>query len=680
MTDFSGTLFDGIELTDYQTLLDQNMLLSFTPAGTEEPLHSERYELQSQLGEGSMGQILLAKDKFLFRRVAYKHIRSELAHQPKLINAFYKEAQITSQLEHPGIVPVYSMEQPSDRSLAYAMKWLRGQTLRQEITAFRTQLAQGLNLAEWEKGYRRLLGIFLSICDTLHFAHQKGVIHRDLKPTNIMLGAYHEVYVLDWGIATLMHALDQAELEPDTAQSAVVLQAWATDLEERTQLGAVVGTPRYMSPEQACGAVTALQPSSDIFSLGLILFELTYLQPAFQGETVQAVLAAVKQNQQSAPKAAYKAVRPHPVMSKIIAKATATEPAQRYASAADLALEIRAYLADQATQVLPDKLVSKSLRWTRHHPQQTLSLMLVLILLSLAAVAASLSLSQQAIQQTRLRRLALNRLLTETTLAASRLDSQLNHYESALERLSASAVEAYQRGSARGVVPLQAVRSSPDFEQASWLPEQKQIPPRLWPLLDSAQTFFALTLDASADPQQSLKQNQLAQSPVQSLDLGFVSGEQLHYPGAVSAAPQPLPPPDQIQAAYAPTWGQVQAEQIPLYQALYTEQGTYLGWASAQMKLSALKQELQVPDLPGFVSLQLLAPQGQGLAARLPQLELGASGPLPEAVTQALQQQHTYFEYQGQIYAFQQLAALPWYLVLEVQLQALLEASQDVLD
>lgn len=672
------TLFDGLDLTDYQTLLDKNLMVSFEPQPQQGPLQSERYDLKELLGEGGMGEILLAKDKYLFRRVAYKHIRPELAQNPKLINIFYKEAQITSQLEHPGVIPVYSMEQPSDRSLAYAMKWVRGQTLKEEIQSLQAQLKAGASQEEWQKTFRHLLGVFVTVCDTLYYAHQKGVVHRDLKPTNIMLGGYQEVYVLDWGVASSF----QQPPSKQTAELQVQIHNWDPDSEERTQLGSVVGTPRYMSPEQASGQPGALQPASDIFALGLILFELTYLKPAFQASTLEALLERVKANQKASFDSEFAQVKVRTELQKIIARATATDPKQRYNSAGELAQDIRAYLADHETQVAPDSGFAKALRWTRHHPQHTLVGILLMLLLSSGVVGGSLLMSQRTIQNNRIRRIAVNRLLTEATLLSQRLDDAFSQYENLLSRLVAHAAEVAQRGSLRDVKPpAPSTSTEPDYQQASWVTPDQQPPLKLLPLQDSALVITAMSLDPAADPMLLLKQQRLGTAPIQWSTVSFEGGPQMTYPGndpsGVIQRFRQLPAA--IRTAYAPIWGQTNHNLINVYQGVYSDSYAYLGWAGLQIDLWPVLQKLDTSKIPGFVALRLLLLE-QG-PAQTPQLSLGQSQtPLPEALFAQMKQQSSgYFEAGSQLFVHQQLGSLPWTLLLETQRAPVWEASQDEL-
>ena len=167
----------------------------------EETTH--RFTLAEIIGEGAMGEIVRAKDQDLLRKVAYKKILPEIAENPKNLQIFMNEAQITAQLEHPNIVPIYGLEVNSEGEIAYSMKMIQGKTLGDLIQEARQQY-QTQGQIEDTHSLTELLEHFLKVCDAMEYAHQKGIIHRDLKPANLMIGPYNEVYVMDWGIARLM--------------------------------------------------------------------------------------------------------------------------------------------------------------------------------------------------------------------------------------------------------------------------------------------------------------------------------------------------------------------------------------------------------------------------------------------------------------------------------------------
>ena len=159
----------------------------------------EDYTILESIDEGAMGEILLAKDNKLNRKVAYKKIHAHVADMPSYLGRFYLEAQVTAQLQHPNIVPIYNLNS-SGKSVGYAMKLIDGITLKDHIRETQEQYVKNGEPDEQHTLHARLEH-FLKVCDAMHYAHRKGVIHRDLKPLNIMIGPYNEVYVMDWGMA-----------------------------------------------------------------------------------------------------------------------------------------------------------------------------------------------------------------------------------------------------------------------------------------------------------------------------------------------------------------------------------------------------------------------------------------------------------------------------------------------
>ncbi len=202
----------------------------------------------------------LARDASLGREVALKELRPERAGQPVVWARFLKEAKITGQLEHPGIVPVYEVgRREDDKSPFYTMRFVRGRTLDDAAGAYHERKARG------EAGpleLRELLTAFVGVCNAVAYAHSRGVIHRDLKPQNIVLGDYGEVIVLDWGLAKVMD-----EAEGDSAAAAVELDE-NVGADSRTIDGQVMGTPAFMAPEQAEGRLDLLDARTDVYGLG----------------------------------------------------------------------------------------------------------------------------------------------------------------------------------------------------------------------------------------------------------------------------------------------------------------------------------------------------------------------------------------------------------------------------
>ncbi len=245
-------------------------------AATEaEPLPQQagRYQIEGEIGRGGMGMVLRARDPDLNRPLAVKVLLPSHGNQAELERRFREEAEITGQLQHPGIPPIHEIGTLPDGRPFFAMKLIKGQTLA-ELLRQRRQPSEDLP---------RLLAIFGQVCQTLAYAHSRGVIHRDLKPSNIMVGAFGEVQVMDWGLAKLLsggHAetvADSAQLDSTIATVRSAIPEWAS------RPGTLLGTPAYMAPEQARGEVDQLDERCDVFGLGAILCEMLTGQPPYTG-------------------------------------------------------------------------------------------------------------------------------------------------------------------------------------------------------------------------------------------------------------------------------------------------------------------------------------------------------------------------------------------------------------
>src|SRR5262249_53571316 len=212
-----------------------------------------------------LGQVSVALDRELDREVALKEIQDQHADDPESRARFLREAKITGGLEHPGIVPVYGLGHYGDGRPFYTMRFIQGDSLKDAIERFHQADVPGRDAGQRTLELRKLLGRFLDVCDAVAYAHSRGVMHRDLKPGNIMLGKYGEALVVAWGLAKL---LDRTEGVVETRP----LQPAAAESPPLTQVGAVVGTVAFMSPEQAAGQLDQLGPASDVYSLGATLY------------------------------------------------------------------------------------------------------------------------------------------------------------------------------------------------------------------------------------------------------------------------------------------------------------------------------------------------------------------------------------------------------------------------
>jgi serine/threonine-protein kinase len=304
---------------------------------------AERYLRKATLGAGGMGEVGLHHDRWIGRDVALKtlHAQGQGRHARR---RFVREICVQGQLEHPSIVPVYDVGADAEGQVFFTMRRVRGRTLRQILERLAAEDR------EYVERYsrRKLLTAFVSACLAVDYAHSRGVIHRDLKPSNIMMGEFGEVYILDWGVAGELRASADAPADvPAGAATDARAGASSDDPVGRaaasvTRTGALIGTPRYMSPEQLLGRTDEIDARSDVYALGLILFELLTYCPVHRGRGLAEILQETMEGALPCPSEIGADVPPE--FDDVYARATARTASDRTASARALAEEIERYL------------------------------------------------------------------------------------------------------------------------------------------------------------------------------------------------------------------------------------------------------------------------------------------------------------------------------------------------
>jgi serine/threonine protein kinase len=341
-----------------------------------------RFRILRPHARGGLGEVFVAHDEELNREVALKEIQDRHAGNPESRARFLLEAEITGGLEHPGIVPVYGLGTYADGRPFYAMRFIKGDSLKDAIARYHkssstdfadfTDKRQPGSMKSVKSAksvdhsftveFRQLLGRFIDVCNAIAYAHSRGVLHRDLKPGNIMLGNYGETLVVDWGlakagvgrIANPSYSAEEQALQPASAAGSA-----------ETQAGTAISTPQFMSPEQAAGRLDLLGPASDVYSLGATLYCLLTGKAPFADKDTGVVLQKVQRGEFPTPSQLEAAVPP--ALEAICLKAMARQSEDRYVSPRALADDIEHWLADEPVSAWPEPVTVKAGRWMRRH-------------------------------------------------------------------------------------------------------------------------------------------------------------------------------------------------------------------------------------------------------------------------------------------------------------------------
>jgi serine/threonine-protein kinase len=403
-----------------------------------------RYQGLQLHAEGGLGAVYRARDTVLHRDVALKRIKPRYQGHADSRRRFLREAEVTGRLEHPGIVPVHDLQYDPDGQPGYVMRFVEGQTLRQAVEQY--------HAAPGRLAFRQLLQHFIAACNAVAYAHSRGVLHRDLKPANVMLGPFGETLVVDWGLARVAGT---------TAATRTDAEGTLTTADEQTgdgtAMGQALGTPAYMSPEQAAGRWNVVGPASDVYGLGATLYHLLTGQAPFQGADVPEVLGQVQRGAFVAPRQARRDV-PR-ALDAVCQKAMALEPAQRYATATELAQEVERWLADEPVRAYREPWPARLARWGRRHPALTAG---AVALLGTAVAALAIGLG------------AVDRERTRTVAAKERAEENF--------RLADSAVDRY----------LNAVTEDRQLKEKDFFALRKK-------LLEAAVPFYEQLAQAQAD-------------------------------------------------------------------------------------------------------------------------------------------------------------------------------------
>lgn len=338
----------------------------------------KRFRKKNLHCRGGLGNVWLAIDQELGRRVAIKEIKPRFNESPFHRSRFAREALVTSQLDHPGIVPVYGLGQSVNGAPYFAMQFIDGRTLRSAIGTLHSQETTSNSLE-----FNRLIQHFLDVCHTIEYAHSQNIVHRDLKPDNIMIGRFGETFVVDWGLAKASldssPATDQAiDVSKEIAAS---FRAIVREGESKSSIEGGIGSPGFMSPEQVNGDRASIGPASDIFSLGATLRSLI----AGEEHPIPDQIVALAKNKFVA--APIVPVKPSQLDS-ICQKAMSISPNDRYQSVAEMAEDVENFLLDRPVKAHRESLGEKFGRFSRRYRMILNTALVALIAISLLSMVA----------------------------------------------------------------------------------------------------------------------------------------------------------------------------------------------------------------------------------------------------------------------------------------------------
>jgi serine/threonine-protein kinase len=390
------------------------------PAAARRPLPAGgRYELLRPHARGGLGQVWVAADRELGREVALKEMHEQHARQPVSLSRFLLEARVTGGLEHPGIVPVYGLGRHPDGRPFYAMRFIQGDSLREAVEHFHRTGRARRPAGERALAFRQLLGRLVDVCDAVEYAHSRGVLHRDLKPANVMLGKYGETLVVDWGLAKLTgQAEGEAAAESAPGPSDTTL----------TSPGKVLGTPAYMSPEQAAGRTDQVGPRSDVYSLGATLYFLLTNRAPFPPGEGEDTLARVMRGEFAPPRQVKRDVPA--ALEAVCLKAMALKPEDRYPSPRALANDLEHWLAGEPVGAYREPWSGRTWRRLKRHRTAVLGAVAALAVAAVSLAVATALLSAKNEELTR----------ANESEQAARADAQQNF------ELATQAVEDYLTG------------------------------------------------------------------------------------------------------------------------------------------------------------------------------------------------------------------------------------------
>lgn len=427
---------------------------------------SVRYRIVESHARGGLGEVFIAEDERLSRRVAIKRILETGTPDQVRRQRFLREAEITGRLDHPGVVSILSIGEDGSGSPIYAMKFIAGETLSAEASLLHRQFSEEPNRDRRSferKVIRPLLSRIISACNTMAYAHSQNIIHRDIKPANIMLGEYGATYVVDWGLARCLGPSGTnhpgksdspalPDIGPQHVETLVMGGSKTTEDDDEfliqdqlTRTGAVLGTPAYMSPEQASGKQASIGPATDIYSLGATLyFVLTGRSPLTTKERVDWIehLRLGKypppgEIQPLVPKA----------LEAVCLKAMSLKPEDRYASPLELATDIERWLTDEPVSAASDSASERLARFMRHHRAWTQAIATAITVIAVIAIVFAVLLNKQ------------KNIANDRSIAATQAEAKANKLAEQKSQLAAQEAQARKVADEQSQLALSTLKS-----------------------------------------------------------------------------------------------------------------------------------------------------------------------------------------------------------------------------